>query len=232
MVGRHPPPRLDLDVALEQAEPFMGMEADQVEIEHRLHQPPMMRQGHQQLTRRPGRVQEEADAVLHPQTAQVPRHRDHVIVVDPDDVVGLDQRLQHLGEAAVGALIALAVGPLVGRQIDPVVEQGPQGLVGVAVVIFVDVLRLQIDGGDGDARPVLDVQFAGELLDRFTGPAEPQTVVFAQRRRQSHGQTACRARRRVLRRRDAVRDDNQPAHRASVQERLSSTAQLMIPTRE
>ena len=72
MVGRHPPPRLDLNVALEQAEPFMGVEADQVEIEHRLHQPPMVRQGHQQLARRPGRVQEEADAVLDPQSAQVP----------------------------------------------------------------------------------------------------------------------------------------------------------------
>ncbi|MNE72002.1 hypothetical protein D3C80_1679130 [compost metagenome] len=125
MVGRDPPPRLDLDVAFKQAKPFLGVEADQVEIEHRFHQPPVMRQGDQQLTRRPGRVQEEADLVLHPQTAQVPRHRDHVVVMDPDDVVGLDQRLQHLGEAAVGPFIALAVGPLIGGQIDPVVEQGP-----------------------------------------------------------------------------------------------------------
>uniref|UniRef100_A0A0N5A4L2 Secreted protein n=1 Tax=Parastrongyloides trichosuri TaxID=131310 RepID=A0A0N5A4L2_PARTI len=111
-------------------------------------------------------------------------------------------------------------------------EQRPQRAVGVAVVVLVDVLRLQIDGGDGDAGPVLDVQLAGEMLDRLAGPAEPQAVVFPQRRRQGHGQAAGRPRRRILGRRNAVGDDNQPAHRASVHDRLSSTAQLMMPTRE
>ena len=85
----------------------------------------MMRQGHQQLTRRPGRVQEETDPVLDPQPAQIARHRDQVIVVDPDDVVRLDQGSQNLGEPPVHPLVPFAIGPFVGGQIDPVVEQGP-----------------------------------------------------------------------------------------------------------
>ncbi len=143
------------------------MEADQVEIEHRLHQSPVVGQGDQQLTRRPGRVQEEADPVADAQAAQVPRHRDHVIVVNPDDVVRLDHRRQNLGEPSIHPLIALAVGPFVLGQIDAVMEQRPQGLVGVAVVVFVDVLRLQIDQADRDPGPVLHLHLAGEGLDRL-----------------------------------------------------------------
>ena len=224
--------RLRGHIVTEQVQPFAGLEADQVIVEHRLNEPPMVRQGHQQLAHRPGRVQEEADPVLHPETPQVPGHGDHVVVVNPEDIVRLDQGSQNLGEPGIGPLIPLAVGPFIGGQVDPVMEQRPQRPVGIAVVVFVDILGLQIDQGDGDPRAILHLQRAGEMFDRLAGPAEPQAVVFPQGRRQGHGQTAGRACGGVPGRGHAIGNDDQAAHRASVHERLSRTAQLMIPTRE
>ena len=111
----------------------------------------MAGQGGEHLVRRPGDVQEEADPVLHAQLAQLPGQRDQVVVVHPDQVVGLDQRRQRLGEPPVHPLVALAIGPVVGGQVGAVVEQRPQRLVGVAVVVFVEVGLLEVDDGGGHA---------------------------------------------------------------------------------
>ena len=159
--------RLRRYVVPKKVQPFAGLEAYQVVVEHRLDQPSVVRQRHQQLPRRPRHMKKEADPVGHAQAAQIPGQRDHVIVVYPDDVLGLDQRGQRLGEAGIGPLIAFAVRALISRQVHAVVKQRPQRLVGVAVVIFLDVLRLQIDQGDGDAGAILELGFGIPGGDRL-----------------------------------------------------------------
>ncbi|MNY62882.1 hypothetical protein D3C86_1997670 [compost metagenome] len=62
-------------------------------------------------------MQEEADAIGHPQPPKFIGQGDQVVIVDPDQVVRPDQRGQGLGEAAIDPLIALAERALVGGQI-------------------------------------------------------------------------------------------------------------------
>ena len=83
--------------------------------------------------------------LLQPARAQLLAERDQVIVVHPDQVVGLDQRRDRLGEALVDPLVAAGEAAVIFGQVDPVVEERPQGAVGVAVIIFVDVLLLEVD---------------------------------------------------------------------------------------
>ena len=61
-------------------------------------------------------------------------------------------------------------------------KQRPERAVGITVVIFVDVLGLEIDEGDGHAGPLFNLEHAGERLDRFARPPEPQAVVGFQGR--------------------------------------------------
>jgi hypothetical protein len=170
------------------------------------------RQGGDQLARRPRHVEEEADRVLDPLPAQVAAERDQVIVLDPDQVAGLDQGREGLGEAAVDPRIALAERPVVGGQVDAVVEQRPQGPVGEAVVVLVDVLLLEVDGGDGDALDLAERELAGELRRGPAAPAEPDAGILAQRGRKRHGQAACAALAAPGRRIHPIGDDQKPAH--------------------
>ena len=117
---------LALDIMAEALQPFLGLEADQVVGEHRADQPLVEGQRHQQPARRPGDVEEEADPVLHAALAQLLAERDQMIIVDPDQVVRLDQRRDRLGEALVDPLVAAAEAAVIFGQVDPVVEERPQ----------------------------------------------------------------------------------------------------------
>lgn len=82
----------------------------------------------------------------------------------PDQIVGLDQRLHRLGEAFVDAGIAGVEIALELGQVDPIVEERPQRPVGIAVIIFVDILLFQVDGRGGDSAALLEVDMAAELV--------------------------------------------------------------------
>jgi hypothetical protein len=148
---------LDQDVLLEGLAVFRRLEADEVVVEHGLHQLAVTGQGDEDLVRGPRHMQEEADPVLHPQLAQLTGQRDQVIVVHPDQVVLADQRAKRLGEPLVHPLIALAVGAVVGGQVGAIVQQRPERLVGVAVVIFVEIVLGEVDRGHGDAVDLMHV---------------------------------------------------------------------------
>jgi hypothetical protein len=209
-------PHLVEHVAFEGLDAFLGLEAHQVVMEQRVHQGTVTRQGHDQLVGRPGDVQEEADAVGDAQPPQLPRHRDQVIVVHPDDVVRLDQRQQGLGEPLVDPVVALAERAVIGGQVDAIVEQRPQGLVGVAVVIFLVVALLQVDRGHGDAVGLVHVQLTGELGGGLAAPAEPDAGIFPQGGGQGHGQAADALLALAGGRIDAIGNDDQTAHAAAL----------------
>ena len=89
--------------------------------------------------------------ILHTVLAQLLAERDQMVIVDPDQIVGLDQRRDRLGEALVDPLVAGAEAAVIFGEVDPVVEERPQGAVGIAVIIFVDVLLFEVDRCHKDA---------------------------------------------------------------------------------
>src|SRR5262249_20099404 len=128
----------------------------------------------------------------------------------------------------VHAGVAGAVGALILGEIDAIVEERPQRAVGVAVVVFLDVLFFEIDGGERHPVGALRGELAGLGRRRVAAPAEPDAGIFAQRRRDRHGEAAL-ARRAfgAAGGRDAVGDDNEAAHLTVLHGSESSTAQLM-----
>ena len=207
-IAQHLAPGLVHHIAVEGLQPVASLEADQVVVEQAFHQLAVMGQGGQQLPPRPGDVQEEAYPVAAAHLAQLPRQRDQVVVVHPDDVVGPDQRAHRLGETAVHPLIALAERAFIVGQVDTVVKQRPQHGVSVAVVVFLDVLLFQVEGRHRHPAPVLHVRLAGEGLHRLATPAEPDALVAGEGRGERHRQAA-HGGAALFRHGDAVRDDHQ-----------------------
>ena len=219
---------LGADEIDERVQPFAGVKTDHVIGEQRFDQRRRFGQGGQQPARRPRDVEEEPDPAAHAAAAQLVAQRDHVIVLHPHHVVRLDQRQHRIGKPLVGALVAAGEAALVLGQVDAIVEQRPQRAVGIAVVVFLDVLLFEVDRGRGHAVGALEVDQPGELVGHFARPAEPDPAMGAQRRRERDGQPALRSASGA----DAVGDHHQPAHRIALHGRLSRTAQLISPTSE
>jgi hypothetical protein len=135
-------------------------------------------------------VEEESDRVGHAQLAQFPAERDQVVVVDPDQVVGPQQRRKRGGEATVDPGVAGVERAVVGGQVGAEMEYRPERRVGVAVVIFVVVGLLEVDGDDGDVIDAVAFQLAGECGRTLAAPAEPQRRSGAQGRAQRDGKAA------------------------------------------
>src|SRR3546814_20071893 len=104
-------------------------------------------------------------------------------------------------------------------------EERPERAVGIAVVIFLDVLRLEVDRRGGEAIGARHGQLAGEMLDLLARPAEPDAAMLAQCAVHREREPALRAGRpAALVDRYAVRDDDQPAHRTVFQPRHPTPA--------
>ena len=195
----------------------VGLEADQVVGGERLEQPAMDRHGEPHVGRRPGNVQEESDAVLDAEAAKLGGERNQVIVLNPDDVVGLQLRGEHAGEERIDAEIAGDVLVLEVGEIEPVVKQRPEGAIGEAGVVFVDIALGQVDEGKLDVALLapVDVELLGVgPLRGVAGPAQPQPATLGEHGLQRHRQTA-RLGALIARRRNPVRNHHQPAHRTS-----------------
>ncbi len=165
--------------------------------------------------------------------AQPFAERQEVIILHPDDVVLLDQRKEAVRELLVDAFIAATEFILIFGKVDAVVKERPQRAVGIAVVIFLDIMGFEVDRCGGEAVDAFHRELAGELFDLVSRPAEPYPAAFVQRRAHRDRKPALRSRRAAaLRDRHAVRDDDQPAHRTVSQPRDSSPAQWMMPTSE
>src|SRR3546814_2452657 len=106
-----------------------------------------------------------------------------MIILHPDDVLLLDQRIKAVRELLVDAFITAAELILIFRKVDAVVKERPQGAVGIAVVIFIDVLRFEVDRRGGEAVDALHRELAGEMLGLVSRPPEPDAAALVQRRR-------------------------------------------------
>src|SRR3546814_14180783 len=93
--------------------------------------------------------------------------------------------------------------------VEAVVEQRPQGAVGITVVIFLDILLRQVDRARGDAAIGLDM----EIMPRadVARPAEPDAVAFPERRGERDGKPTLRRGLFGLGGGNPVRDDDQAA---------------------
>ncbi len=181
-------PRIHLEHGeiAEGLQPFVGVETDYVVSRHGPDEFLRLGQRGKQPARRPRRVEEESHAVVDTALAQLRAERDHVIVLHPHGVVGLDQRLHGVGEPLVGAAVSVGEIALELGEVDPVVEQRPQRAVGVAVVVFLDVLLLEIDRGCRDPVGPGERDLAGELVGQLARPPEPDPAHLAQGGRQGH----------------------------------------------
>src|SRR3546814_8483073 len=87
----------------------------------------------------------EADPVAKAVRAQSLAQRQEMIILHPNQIVRLDQRDQAVRELLVDAFIAAAELILILGKVDAIMEERPERAVGIAVVIFLDVLRLEVD---------------------------------------------------------------------------------------
>src|SRR5262249_25855857 len=118
------------------------------------------------------------------------RDRDQVIVVNPDQVIFLEDLFEFGGEMIVDPEIATEVAARKLRQVQPVMENRPQHPIGEAVIILLIIMFRQV--GDN----VLDVLvFEGSrpqlvLGANLSAPPDPNSAVVLQCRPQCHFEPA------------------------------------------
>ncbi len=79
----------------------LGLHAHEIVAREVAHELAMMRNGVKRVGRGEGDVEVEAQPIPDPKIAQFGRQRNEVVVVDPDHVVGAQQRQKSFGELAV-----------------------------------------------------------------------------------------------------------------------------------
>src|SRR3546814_1923919 len=104
-----------------------------------------------------------------------------MIILHPNQIVRRDQRDQAVRELLVDAFIAAAELILILGKVDAIMEERPERAVGIAVVIFLDVLRLEVDRRGGEAIGARNSPLAGEMLDLLFRPADQDAAMLAQR---------------------------------------------------
>src|SRR3546814_13574378 len=91
-----------------------------------------MRQRHEQTRRRPGNMQEKADAIGQATVAQHLPKRNHVVVMHPDDVFRLGQGPDRISETLLHTVIAALDRSIIFRQVDTIMKQRPERPIGLA----------------------------------------------------------------------------------------------------
>ena len=108
------------------------------------------RQPHEQLLRREGDVQEEADAQVRPALPEHGRDQLQVVVVHPDDGALARGAGGGFGEALVHAHVQVPPFELERGSADGVVVQGPERVVGEPVVVPGDLVGRERNGHERD----------------------------------------------------------------------------------
>ena len=85
----------------------------------------MAGQGRKDLGRRERDVEEEAHPLPAAETAQLARQRDQMVVVDPEQVVVAQERLQGCGEARVHLSVGGVGMRIEAREVDAVMADRP-----------------------------------------------------------------------------------------------------------
>jgi hypothetical protein len=154
------------------------LEADQVGAEQAVEDLLAPGQLGEDAVRREGNVVEEADHEVGARVAEHPRHQLELVVVHPHGGAGRCGGGGGLREPAVDLDVRLPPLAVVAGRRDDVVVQRPQGVVGEALVVELEVFCAQGHRHDGDA--VVLERF--ELPVGHTGPAHPGAVRGAHHR--------------------------------------------------
>ena len=157
----------------------MGVEGDRVGAEQTREQlvPPWEQSEH--IGRRERGVEEEGDPGARRCFPKEARQQHEVVVVDPHQISRLEVLQHGVAEPFIGPDVGIPVGRIELEPRRELVEEWPQGLVGVALVEAVDDLRGEIHPAamvvaqpPGQHRVVLAVVVHGSLAR----PADPQPV--------------------------------------------------------
>ena len=131
------------------------LETDQVGAQQALDDLGAPGQPHEQLDRRERDVQEEPDPHVGPQPAEQLRDELQLVVVHPDGRARRGEIGGRLGEPRVDLLVGLPPVAVELRFDDGIVIQRPQGLVGEALVVVVDLVAGQRDRDAGSSPSVV-----------------------------------------------------------------------------
>ena len=209
--------RLARQIGAEAVEIALGLKPDEIIGGEAAHDGVVVGQGAEQLRRRKGRVQEEAERRRHAEPAQLGAQGDEMVVMHPDQIVALQHRRELSREARIDAEIAGEIGAPEIDEVGPIVEQRPQHPVGEAVIILLVILPPEAELGKGDGAGALDHRGLVRRVADFATPAEPDAAIGLERGLDGDGEAAAR---RCTGRPggDPVGDDHQPmagrTHRA------------------
>ncbi len=145
--------------------------------------------------------------------------------MDPDDVVGFEQRTQARREALVDAVIGGLETPVEIGDVEPVMHGRPERPVGVTGIEIGGVFGGDVDGDEADLAGLLDLELALSAgFAHFARPAEPQSAGLAQHIDEGDGEPAGLG--GILQRADAVRDDHETGQRLLSSVRSERPARL------
>lgn len=152
---------------------------------------------------------EKSDRVADAQSPQRLGDKDKVIIVNPDDVVGLQQGSETGCEQFVHAPVGRPGLAVEFGQVDAVMEERPERAIGEGEIKALIVRALKIDQHAGDPAVMLDDCVPGRVVLDLAAPPEPQRVARSERRLNGGDETArisCRCTA------DAIGHDDQASH--------------------
>jgi hypothetical protein len=171
------------------------------------------RHGMEDVRCRPGNVQEEADPVGHTLTAQLGGQRDEMIVVDPDQVVRLDERQEAACKEAVHAEVTGHLAPAIFGKVQPVVADRPEHPVCKALVVFLDIAFREVGEGVFDIALLLHLQRPDRIVRAGSaGPAEPEPAARFECRLKGDRQPSGRGGAALVGNGNAVGNDDETSH--------------------
>src|SRR5262249_40397645 len=118
------------------------------------------------------------------------RDRDQVIVVNPDQIIILDDLFELGGEMIVDPEIAAEVAARKLCQVQPIMENRPQHPIGETVIVFLELVLRQV--GDDVFDVLVSDGSRPQLLLRanLSAPSDPNAAIALQRRPQRHFEPA------------------------------------------
>src|SRR5215475_9762715 len=136
----------------------------------------------QHLGRRKRYMQEKSDPVGAASPPQGVCDGNQVIVMDPDQIIILDNFFELRREMSIDSEIAAEIPKCEFGEIQPIMQNRPQDAIGKAVVIFLIVVFRQICDNKFDI-----FVFEGarsQLVSRsdFAAPSEPDAAIMLERR--------------------------------------------------
>src|SRR6516225_9299758 len=129
-----------------------------------------------------------------------------MVVMDPNQIISLDDLFELGGEMVIDPEIPAQIPAGELGEVQPIMQDWPQHPIGKAAVIFLKVVLRQVSDYIFDVLVSDEARFKLTRGRNLAAPAEPDASVFLERRPQRCFEPAS-ARGTVARNRNAVRND-------------------------